>query len=150
MLVYLILNMNNDLTQLTKNIKVAQIIEINKHPNADRLVLVKLDIGANQVVEIVTGATNINVSDFVPFLSSGSIVPGYKIFENKTILLQPKDIRGVVSNGMILSEFEVGFSDDHSGIFILNEFGINEDDIGKSLIEVIPEILEKVSNNFNY
>jgi phenylalanyl-tRNA synthetase beta chain len=134
-------------TNLLKNIQIAKITAINEHPDADKLVITYLDLATSENIQVVTGANNISTGDYVPYLAPGSIVPGYKIFENKSILLQAKPLRGVESYGMILSEFEVGFGNDHSGIFILNKLGVDDEDIGKPLIEVFPEVTDKVKSN---
>lgn len=139
--------MDENLDNLLEKILIAKILKIESHPNADKLVITYLDLATSENIQVVTGATNISVGDYVPYLSPGSVIPGYKIFQNKNILLQVKPLRGIESYGMVLSEFEVGFGDDHSGIFILNEFGLNDQDIGKSLVEVLPEAMDKIKSN---
>lgn len=102
-----------------KNVVVAKILEIKKHPNADKLQLVKLKTKQG-VVEVVCGATNIAVGQLVPLALPGAILPnGLEIKE--------AEIRGVRSNGMLCAEDELGLGQDHSGILILgNQAKISE------------------------
>lgn len=58
-----------------ENILVGKILEIKQHPNADKLVVTKVDIG-DKVVQIVTGATNISEGDYIPVAVNGSKLPG--------------------------------------------------------------------------
>src|SRR5690625_4104407 len=57
-----------------KNVVVGKILEITKHPNADKLIVTKVDIG-NEVVQIVTGADNVHVGDIIPIAKDGSELP---------------------------------------------------------------------------
>ena len=62
-----------------KNVIVGKILEIEKHPNADKLVVTKVDVGT-EILQIVTGADNIKVGDIVPIAKDGSELPnGVKI-----------------------------------------------------------------------
>ena len=54
-----------------KNVVVGKILEIEKHPNADKLVITKVDVG-NEVIQIVTGANNIKVNDIIPVAKDGA------------------------------------------------------------------------------
>lgn len=58
-----------------KNVVVGKILEIEKHPDADKLVVTKVDVGT-EVLQIVTGADNIKVNDIVPIAKDGSELPG--------------------------------------------------------------------------
>ena len=96
-----------------KNIVVGKVIEVKKHPNADKLKLVKVEIKAD-TLEIVCGAPNLASGQFVPVALVGAELPnGMKI--------EPTEIRGVKSNGMICAEDELGLGDDHTGIMVLNK-----------------------------
>ena len=104
-----------DIYMMGKNIKdvvVGRIIEINDHPNSQKLHLVKVDIGS-EVVEVVCGAPNVFVGAVVPFAKLGGRVGDLEIKE--------VPIAGVVSRGMCCSEKELGVSDDHSGLMIIEE-----------------------------
>lgn len=92
-----------------------KILSIEKHPNADRLTICRVDI-KNEIIQIVTAATNIKVGDIVPVALHGStLAGGIKIKKGK--------LRGVESNGMFCSEVELGIADENSvhGIMILKE-----------------------------
>lgn len=135
----------NKLKQLLSPIKIAQIKEINEHPNADKLIITMIDDGSGELTQVVTGATNVSVGDFVPYLGVGGMVPGFKLLQNQEIILKKKPLRGVDSFGMILAEDEIGLSDDHEGIYILNSKLENpESKIGSLLVEELPEVLEVV------
>ncbi|MFA4941992.1 MAG: phenylalanine--tRNA ligase subunit beta, partial [Patescibacteria group bacterium] len=95
------------------NVVVGKILELKKHPQADRLQLVKVDIGKEKL-DIVCGAHNIKEGDFVPVALVGAILPnGLEIKE--------AEIRGVKSHGMLCAEDELGLGQDHSGILILTK-----------------------------
>lgn len=92
---------------------VGKIIEINKHPNADRLRLAKVDIGDREL-EVVCGAPNIEVGQKVPVALIGAKLPN-------GIILKEAEIRGIKSCGMLCAKDELGLGTDHSGIMILGE-----------------------------
>ena len=102
-----------EIFEMGKNIKdvvVGKIVEVNNHPNSQKLHLVKVDIGT-EVVEVVCGAPNVYVGAVVPFAKLGGRVGDLEIKE--------VPIAGVVSCGMCCSEKELGISDDHSGLMII-------------------------------
>lgn len=82
---------------------VSKVLEIEKHPDADKLLVVKADIGDKQPIQIVTGATNLFIGAYVPVaLDGATLFGGLKIKKSK--------LRGVVSNGMFCSIEEFGFT----------------------------------------
>ncbi len=97
-----------------KGFVVARVVEAKKHPDADKLTVCQVDNGS-ETVEIVCGAPNAREGLVGVFAASGSYIPG------TGITLKPTEIRGVISNGMLLSEKEVNISDDHEGIIELPE-----------------------------
>lgn len=97
------------------NFVVGEIISIEKHPNADKLQLVKVDVGAKKKLLVVCGASNIEVGQKVPVALIGAILPNSKIEIKKT------EIRGEVSEGMLCAEDELGIGKNHAGILILNK-----------------------------
>ncbi|MCX6810882.1 MAG: phenylalanine--tRNA ligase subunit beta [Candidatus Berkelbacteria bacterium] len=103
---------------------VAEIKEIKKHPDADKLRIAMVNTGANDL-QIVCGAANIEVGQRVPLAFPGSLLPAGEIKVSK--------IRGVESNGMLCAEDELGIGEDHKGIFILP----SEYEIGKPLADYI-------------
>jgi phenylalanyl-tRNA synthetase beta chain len=99
------------------NVVVGEVIAVNPHPNADRLKLATVDLGTGQVT-VVCGAPNIGLGQRVPFAHIGArlIDP----HTEEAIQLKPAKIRGVVSEGMVCSEKELGISDSHEGILVLS------------------------------
>jgi phenylalanyl-tRNA synthetase beta chain len=91
---------------------VARVIERAKHPNADRVGLVFVDVGDGQSLQICCGAFNMQPGDLVPLASIGTTMP-----DGRSI--QRSEMRGEWSNGMLCSRSELGLGDDHSGIWIL-------------------------------
>ena len=90
--------------------KVAQIIEAVQHPNADRLRVCKVDNGSGAPLQIVCGAPNARAGLKTVLGLPGTYIPA------KDITLSVGKIRGVESQGMMISGAEIGFNDDHSGI----------------------------------
>jgi len=103
-------------------ILVGQIVTARRHPNADRLLLVTVDYGRDQPMEVVTGATNLQEGDSgqkVVFATAGArLIDGYSD-TGRYLTLKRAKIRGVYSEGMACSEKELGISDQHEGILIL-------------------------------
>lgn len=103
-------------------ITVGLVQQVRQHPNADRLVLVTIEYGAAEALEVVTGASNLRIGDQgqkVVFAREGaSLIDPYASELRYTTLKRTK-IRGVSSSGMVCSEKELGISDEHSGILIL-------------------------------
>lgn len=100
------------------NIVVGKIIDINPHPNADRLKLVTVDLG-KQNSTVVCGAPNVAVGEKVAFARVGAqLIDGHS---GKMVQLKAAKIRGVASEGMVCSEKELGISDSHEGIMVLPE-----------------------------
>ena len=100
-----------------KGVIAGKVIECVEHPNADRLKLTKIDLGNNQILEIVCGAPNIEKDQIVPVAVVGS-----KIYTNDGVEIKIKKskIRGVFSNGMVCAEDEIGLGDSHDGIMVLD------------------------------
>jgi len=115
------------------NAVVGQITEIKPHPNADKLQLAYVDVGKGKPLEIVCGAPNIAVGQKVPCVLLGGSVPGLKI--------EPREIRGVKSQGMLAGYDELVESDDHAGIFILPPDSKIGTDVVK-LLELDEPVLE--------
>jgi phenylalanyl-tRNA synthetase beta chain len=105
-------------------IVVAKVLEVTKHPNADKLKLGHLDYGAGAPKVVVTGAPNLHVGDrgqiVILGLAGTSYFDGH-VTPKKLATLKPSTLRGVPSDSMVMSEFELGISDEHEGIIILNE-----------------------------
>ncbi|MCK0512255.1 phenylalanine--tRNA ligase subunit beta [Aromatoleum buckelii] len=90
---------------------VGRIIAAEKHPNADKLKLCKVDVGQDELLQIVCGAPNAAAGLRVPCAMVGAKLPGFDIKAAK--------LRGVESFGMLCSARELGLSDDHGGLLEL-------------------------------
>ncbi|NDV61531.1 phenylalanine--tRNA ligase subunit beta [Puniceicoccales bacterium CK1056] len=111
-----------------EHVVVGEITSFDKHPNADRLSVCEVDVGTGELQTIVCGAKNFRAKDRVIAALPGSVLPGnFKIKKSK--------LRGVVSNGMLCSERELGIGDDHAGIAILEA----RPAIGTPVNELYPE-----------
>ncbi len=95
-----------------QDVVVGHVLECEPHPNADKLKLCKVDLGEGEPVDIICGAPNIAKGQFVPVAPVGATLPG-------DFTIKKAKIRGTYSYGMICSEKELGLSDDHSGIMVL-------------------------------
>jgi phenylalanyl-tRNA synthetase beta chain len=114
----------SDLPWDRERMLVGRVQEVTPHPNADRLVLAAVEYAAGRVKTVVTGAPNLKVGDSgqkVAFALEGarfcdaySPTPGIAT-------LTGRKVRGVYSDGMVLSEKELGLSDDHAGILLLDD-----------------------------
>ena len=105
-------------------IVVGQVVEVRPHPDADRLTIAVVDHGAAQPQAVVTGAPNIRVGDYgqkVAFAREGARLIDGHAEELRYFTLKEVKIRGVVSAGMVCSEKELGLSEEHEGILILDD-----------------------------
>ncbi len=108
---------------------VARIVEAKKHPNADKLQVVQVEIAKGQpLMEVVCGAPNARVGLVSVFAPLGTYIPGSKI------TLEKKPVRGVISNGMMCSAAELELSDESTGILELD--AALADKVGSRYIDV--------------
>jgi phenylalanyl-tRNA synthetase beta chain len=98
-------------------VRVARVLAVEKHPDADKLQLVDIDTGTGET-RVVCGAPNVVPGMVVPYAGSGATLPGP---DGGRFTLERRKIRGVVSDGMLCSARELGLGDDHSGILGLDE-----------------------------
>ncbi|HEX3278860.1 MAG TPA: phenylalanine--tRNA ligase subunit beta [Thermoleophilaceae bacterium] len=111
-----------------------RVLEAEQHPDADRLTVCKVDVGRGEPQTIVCGAPNVASGQTVAVALPGAVMP------DGSTLGQAK-LRGVVSDGMILAEDEVGIGEDHHGIMVLD----GDLPVGAPLAEHLPiadEVLE--------
>jgi phenylalanyl-tRNA synthetase beta chain len=106
--------------------KVGKVVEAEKHPNADRLQITKVDVGESEPRSIVCGAWNFGVGATVGVALPGAMLPN-------GLSLERREVRGEVSDGMILAEDEIGLGGDHAGIMLLPET-----DPGTPLSDLLP------------
>lgn len=107
-----------------QNIFAAKVLEVSKHPNADRLRVVKLDIGNRVVDPVVCGAWNFKAGDIVALALPGAYIP--KNIHSEThegFTLGTAKLRGIESQGMICAKFELGLGpiEDKPEIMILRQ-----------------------------
>ena len=95
--------------------KIARVINVEQHPNADRLKICDVDIGQKDFVKVVCGAPNAKKDLITVYAGPGSIIP-----KNKMQLTVSK-IRGVTSYGMLCSESELNLSNESEGITELSK-----------------------------
>ena len=94
--------------------RVGKVVEAEKHPNADRLQLCRVDVGEGEPRQIVCGAWNFAAGATVAVALPGAVLP-------EGLKLDSRKVRGELSDGMILAEDEVDLGTDHSGIMLLPE-----------------------------
>jgi phenylalanyl-tRNA synthetase beta chain len=92
--------------------RVGKVLEAAKHPNADRLQLCRVDVGEGEPRQIVCGAWNFGAGATVAVALPGAVLPN-------GLELERREVRGELSDGMILAEDEVDLGTDHSGIMVL-------------------------------
>src|SRR5262249_33664968 len=107
--------------------RVGRVLEAEKHPNADRLQLCRVDVGEGEPRQIVCGAWNFGPGATVAVALPGAVLPN-------GLTLERRKVRGEVSDGMILAEDEVELGTDHSGIMLL----ASEHHPGTPLADVLP------------
>ena len=111
---------------------VGKVLSIEKHPDADKLVVCQMEVGQPEPIQIVTGATNLTVGDLVPVCLDGAILPGGK-------KIKKGKLRGVLSQGMMCSLGELKLTKNdfpyaiEDGIFVLQE----DCQIGQDIREAI-------------
>lgn len=112
-----------------EGIVVGKVLTCEQHPNADKLKLTTVDVGNGKVLNIVCGAPNVAAGQIVPVA-----VVGTKIYtkDGSSFEIKEAKIRGELSQGMICAEDELGLSDDHGGIMILDD---SKYEVGKNFAD---------------
>jgi phenylalanyl-tRNA synthetase beta chain len=96
-----------------RDVVIARVRAVQRHPNADRLSLCEVEAGNGQVLQVVCGAPNVKADTFYPFAPVGSSLPG-------GLQIKKAKIRGTESQGMLCSARELGLGRDHEGILALH------------------------------
>ena len=122
-----------------EKITVAEVVEIEPHPNADKLRLVTFKVTEKEKKKVVCGAPNVKVGMKTPYAPLGTTLPN-------GLLLEPKKIRGVVSEGMLCSESELGISEESAGIMELDAGAV----VGETLLKLFNEIIIPFIIIFSY
>lgn len=121
-----------------ERIRVAEVVAVDPHPNADRLRLATVETGAGRQ-QVVCGAPNLAVGQKVAFATEGAELIDGHTGERAKLKLRP--IRGVESAGMVLSEKELGLSENHEGILVLPADAV----VGRPLVEQLGDIVFDIS-----
>lgn len=121
-----------------ERIRVAEVVAVEPHPNADRLRLATVETG-NGRQRVVCGAPNLAVGQKVAFATEGALLIDGHSGEPAKLKLRP--IRGVESAGMVLSEKELGLSGDHEGILVLPD----DAPPGRPLVEQLGDVVFDIS-----
>jgi len=109
------------------DVVVARVDEIRAIEGADRIRLVVVDAG-NGPLEIVCGAMNFVVGNFVPLAPVGAVLPGGFAIAQRTM-------RGVTSHGMLCSSRELGLDEDHEGLMVLDDLIVPQ--VGEKLLDAL-------------
>lgn len=104
-----------DLSLLAQGVVVGHVLEKTKHPNADKLSVCSVDVGAEAPLQIVCGAPNVRAGIHVPVAMVGAVLPAVKL------TIKAGELRGVSSQGMICSLAELGQTSAVDGIAILED-----------------------------
>mgnify|MGYP000845677149 FL=1 len=108
----------HDLSKDYEGIVIGEIVEKEEHPNADKLGVYKVFIG-NKRTQVVAGDKTLCIGDKVAYLPPGSYVP-YTYYSNeKPVIIEAVELRGVKSNGMLGSEKELNLGPNHNNVFRL-------------------------------
>lgn len=100
-----------------KGLVIGEVLTCTKHPNADKLSLTTVDVGAEKPLSIVCGAANVAAGQKVVVATVGTTVYPTK---GEPFLIKSAKIRGEQSEGMICAEDEIGLGESHAGILVLN------------------------------
>jgi phenylalanyl-tRNA synthetase beta chain len=132
-----------DLAARYKGIIIAKVVSCEKHPNADKLSLCLIDDDKvvkeverkeNGLVQVVCGAPNVKAGQMVVWLPPGVMVPS--TFDKDPFVLEAREIRGVISNGMLASSKELAIGDSHEGIVTLEAYDEEDADPGMPFADV--------------
>jgi phenylalanyl-tRNA synthetase beta chain len=121
------------------DVYVGRVVEIAAHPDADKVRVCQVDTGSGPE-QIICGAWNFSEGAHVAVAKPGAVLPG-------DFQIGQRTIRGVVSNGMICSENELGLGDDHAGILVLD----GEPELGTPFAELVelPDVVFDLSITSN-
>jgi len=98
---------------------VGEVLGVERHPNADRLTLPTVGLGGGETATVVCGAPNVSAGQKIAFAREGARL--FSARSQRIEPLRPAKIRGVLSTGMVCSEYELGLGEDHAGILLLDE-----------------------------
>ncbi len=125
-----------DLGTLANGVVVGKVVDRQPHPNADKLSVCKVNVGQDELLNIVCGAANVRADIYVPVATIGTYLPTVNLKLKKTKL------RGVPSEGMICSLAELGLTKESEGIHIFTESDIQPGDDVRPLLGLDDVILD--------
>lgn len=141
-------------------IVLGHILEVKTHPNADKLVIARVESGIGEVEDVVTGAPNlypykdqgaINPPLIVPYAREGAEVIDGHAEGGKRLVIKPKNLRGIDNKSMVCSAKELGLSDDHDGIMLLNADAAPgtpmQDILGDAVLDI--ELTPNMARNYS-
>lgn len=111
-----------------EGVVIVKVVSCEQHPNADRLHVCTIDDGGitpdvkrgdDGLVQVVCGAPNVAAGVTVAWLPPGSTVPS--TYDTDPFVLEARELRGVMSNGMLASPKELGIGDSHEGLLLIEE-----------------------------
>ncbi len=117
-----------------RGVVVAKVLSVEPHPDADRLRVCRVDIGAAEPLGIVCGAPNVRAGMKTPCALVGAELPPAKEGSDEPFRIQIGKIRGVESRGMLCSARELKLSDDHGGLLVLDDDAPVGVDVRKHLL----------------
>ncbi len=122
-----------------KGVVVGKVIEVIAHPDADRLRITKVDVGAGSPLQIVCGAPNVATGQKVLVATAGTLLKANAV---EPIKIMKSKIRGIDSEGMICAEDELDLGDGHDGIMVLADDAVPGDTAADYLGLYTDEVLE--------
>ncbi len=141
---------SNHLIWDREKIVLGKIVEVRSHPDADRLVLAMVDYGGPELEQCVTGAPNLfaykdqgplSTPLWSPFAKEGAEVWDGHSNEPKRMILQGRKLRGIYNRAMVCSEKELGLSDSHEGILLLEPETVAGYAPGTPLQDVLGDVI---------
>ena len=127
-----------DLASKYKDVVIVKVVECEKHPNADKLSVCMVDDSGvvhdverdeRGFVRVVCGAPNVHAGMFAAWLPPKSVVPA-TYNDKEPFVLSARELRGVVSNGMLAAEDELDLGSDHEGIIEITEEDLKKQESG--------------------
>lgn len=107
------------LSERYQGILIAKVVDCVKHPSADKLSVCMIDVGKPKNVQVVCGAPNVRAGQLVVWIPPGVTVPS--TVGKDPLVLEVREIRGKLSNGMLASAKELALGDSHEGIVVVDE-----------------------------
>lgn len=134
-----------------KDAVIVKVVECTRHPDADRLsvtlvddsgVVSEVERDENGLVQVVCGANNVYAGMYAIWLPPGAVVP--ETYDHaEPFVLSPKELRGVISNGMLASARELSLGDDHTGIIEVTEADVESQTEPANLDELVGKSFAK-------